>query len=805
MDKQDAGGRPHLLLRLFGILLGLIGVVLAAGGIYLMFLGGSWYYAIAGLLILLAAMRTFRGAAAGLYLYLAVFLGTVFWAIWEVGPSFWPLVPRLVAPVFLAACALLLLPLVSPLRGRPARGRAFVLAGVAMAAGFATFMGLMFLPHDVIRNDVTITPGAASAATQAMGGDWRSWGRTAEGVRYATADQITPENVAKLEIAWVARTGFIADQSQNLQDQNTPLAVDGTLYQCASGSQVTALDGSTGKIRWQFDPKGASPFWKRCRTLAYFDPGPGDQCGPRVVMTTTDTRLIALKASDGQPCESFGAGGTVDLSAHMGQLVPADPPDADTVVPTIPGFLAQTTGPFIGGGKIILGAWVADNASTGEPSGAVRAFDALSGEQVWAWDLGNPETTNLPPKGETYTRGTPNVWSGIAIDETLGMVYLPLGNATPDYYGGLRRDFDDAYNASLVALRLDDGREIWNFRTMNHDIWDYDLPAQPALADLPDGKGGTVPAVIQSTKRGQIFVLDRRTGVPIKPVEEKPVPQGDGAVEGEYYAATQPYSTAMAAIGGAPLTEARMWGATPIDQMMCRILFKRANYQGDFTPQSTRDTIIYPGNNGGMNWGSVSLDEGRSLMVVADMRMPVMTRLIARDQFRKEYPGFQGDAHGELSAQFGLPYAHHIENFMSPLGIPCLEPPWGTISAVDVASGRLVWQQPAGTGKDVTLAALGLQNPLPFYVGMPALGGAFTTSTGLAFHSGTQDYYLRAYDTETGKILWKGRLPSGSQSTPMTYLGKDGRQYIALTAGGARYNPNDWADYIIAFALPRQD
>lgn len=803
MTSLHADERPHILLRLFAILLGVVGAILAVGGVYLIFLGGSWYYGIVGLLMLLSALRTFRGEASGLYLYLVAFLGTLAWALWEVGFHFWPLVPRLVAPIFLAACALLLLPLVSPGRGRPQSGRPFVLGGAAMALGFVGFLALMFMPHDVIRNDVPITPGSVSKVTQAAGDDWLSWGKTVEGTRYSTADQITPENVSKLEIAWVARTGFIADQAKGYQDQNTPLYVGDTLYQCASGGQVTALDGTSGEIKWQFDPKGASPYWKRCRTLGYFDPGPQDSCGPRIVLTTTDTRMIALKTSDGKPCETFGTQGVVDLAVGMTQMVPGDPLDKDKLVPALPGYLAQTTGPFIGRGRIVLGAWVADNVSMGEPSGAIRAFDALTGTQVWAWDLGNPAITNLPPPGGSYTQGTPNVWSGIAIDEELGLVYLPHGNATPDFYGGQRRPFDDEYNAALVALRLEDGREVWKFRTMNHDIWDYDLPSQPALVDLPDGKGATVPAVIQTTKRGQIFVLDRRTGVPIKAVEEKPVLQGDGTAEGEYYAKTQPYSTEMAVIGGDTLSEKRMWGATPIDQMLCRILFKRSLYEGDFTPQSTQDMINYPGNNGGMNWGSATFDQGRNIMVVADMRMPVVATLIAREEFRKENPGFASDPHGALSPQFGLPYAQNVVNFMSPAGIPCLEPPWGTVSGVDVASGKLVWQQPAGTGRDVTFPGLGLQNPLAFYVGMPALGGAITTASGLAFHSGTQDYYLRAYDTETGEVLWKGRLPSGSQATPMTYIGKDGRQYITLTAGGARYNPNDWADYIIAFALPK--
>ena len=554
----------------------------------------------------MAAVWTFLGRASGLYLYLAVFLGTVVWALWEVGIDFWPLVPRLVAPVFLAACALWLLRL-----AKPGTRRISVVGGSAMATCFAGFLALMFLPHDVIRNDVAVTPGQVSQATKAAGNDWLSWGKTTEGARFSTIDQITPEKVGQLEVAWVARSGFIADQSKQYQDQNTPLAVDGTLYQCAAGGQVTAIDGATGEINWQFDPKGVSRYWKRCRTLGYFDPGPQDQCGPRIVLTTTDMRLISLQASNGEPCATFGTRGVVDLAAGMGQLVPGDKLDETKVVQPQSGFLAQTTGPFVGGGKIVLGSWVADNISLGEPSGAIRAFDALTGTQVWAWDLGNPAITNHPPEGETYTRGTPNVWSGIAIDEDLGMVYLPLGNATPDYYGGARRDFDDEYNAALVALRLDDGREVWHFRTQNHDIWDYDLPAQPALADLPDGKGGTVPAVIQITKRGEIFVLDRRTGQPVRKVEEKPVPQGDGSIKGEYYAPTQPYSTGMTTIGVGSLDETLMWGATPIDQMMCRILFKSHDYQGDFTPQSLGGSVISPGAGGGMNWGSVSFDQTR--------------------------------------------------------------------------------------------------------------------------------------------------------------------------------------------------
>jgi len=801
-EKRDV----HIALKIFGGLLIVIGLPLAIGGAYLLTLGGSWYYLVAGLGLAVSGLYVFRGLMTGVWIYLAVLLLTLLWAVVEVGLAFWPLVPRLVAPLFLGGVALLLTPLFAPSARRPARTRAFTVAGAALMIGFVGYLALMLQPHGAISNVIQFAPGQVTATTTAAGNNWYSYGRTGEGTRYAPFNQINLENVSELEVAWTARTGFIADQSRHLQDQNTPLYVDGTLYQCASGSQVTALDGVTGTIRWQFDPQAAenSPFWKRCRTLGYFDPGPQDSCGPRIVLTTVDGRMIALRASDGQMCETFGEAGTVDLSVGMGQMVPGDPPNAGNIVAPLPGFLVQTTGPFVAGDRIVLGAWVADNVSVGEPSGAVRAFDALTGRQVWAWDLGNPATTNLPPEGETYTLGTPNVWSAMAFDLDLNMIYLPLGNATPDYYGGQRREFDDAYNSSVVALNLDTGREVWHFNTVHHDIWDYDIPSQPNLAEIPDGVGGTIPVVIQTTKRGQVFVLDRRTGVPVRTVEERAVPRGDGTVQAEYYSATQPYSTDMASISAQPLSERQMWGATPLDQMMCRILFRHYRYEGDFTAQSVHTTIVYPGNNGGINWGSASVDQMRNIMVTADMRMPVISRLIPRDEFRRDNPNYQGDPHGEVSPQFGLPFANDVRNFMSPIGIPCLEPPWGSVTAVDLNSGQMVWQQPAGTSQDVTLPSLGLQTGIPFYVGMPALGGPITTGGGLTFHGGTQDYYLRAYNTETGELVWRGRLPTGAQSTPMTYIGADGRQYIVVSAGGARYNPNDWGDYIVAFALPRE-
>lgn len=802
---RDGTERTHWGLKLLAFLLVIVSLSMMLGGGYLIILGGSWYYGLTGLGLLVSAIFMFRGEMHGIWLYLLIFAGTVIWALFEAGFDFWAIEARIVAPLFLASVALLLVGKVSTAKGRPARTGAYKIAGFFMLACFAAFIVAMFYPHGVVSNPIALTAGKPSEQTVLSGANWASYGRTGAGTRFSTADQINPANVGQLEQAWVVRSGDIADGSQGKEDQNTPLYVDGTVFHCSPMNKITAIEGGTGKVVWRFDPKAQFAYWKRCRSLGYYNPAgqaaiahttlvahgapvvPQDDCGPRIIVATLDAKMISVSAATGKVCTSFGENGMVDLNVGMGD--------------TPPGFYVPTTGPVVAGDKILVGGWIGDNFSVGEPSGVVRAFDARTGQLAWAWDLGNPGNTGLPPEGQSYTRGTPNVWSAIAFDTKLGLAYLPLGNATPDYYGGQRRKFDDEYNSSVVAVDLATGKERWHFRTINHDIWDYDVPSQPALVEFPDGKGGTNPGLIQTTKRGQIFVLDRRNGRPLVEVKQKPVPKGDGTSVGEYYASTQPYSTGIASIGDKPLTEARMWGMTPIDQMICRIQFRQHNYKGDFTPISTQKTLFYPGNNGGPNWGSTAVDESRNIMVVADMRMPVSTWLVPRKDILPP-DKFQPDPHGQLSPQFGLPFGHMIVNFFSPLGVPCLQPPMGTISAIDLGSRKLLWQRPAGTMKDVAFGSL--QPRLPLYVGMPALGGAITTQSGLTFHSGTQDYYLRAYDTQTGKILWEGRLPSGSQSTPMTYFDKaSGRQFVVVTAGGARYNNNDRGDWIIAYALPK--
>lgn len=802
MSKQaqsNSGG--SWLLVVFGVFLVIVGLPLVYGGVQLVFANGSWYYALAGIGLILAGILYSLRNKAGFWLYALIYLATIIWALWEAGLAFWPLIPRLVAPTVLITLALLLLPAFTD-SGRK-RGP-FALAGLfAVALVVTGYYALQ--PHEVTRNAFAGTSSTSPAAAEA-GTDWRSYGRTPAGTRYAPIDQINKDNVKGLEVAWTYQTGDAPQGSA--ADQSTPIFVDGTLYACSPSNIVHALDPDTGEVKWKFDPKGELVDRLRCRGVSYYEPSqapaastPADDtassdtapagdaasttannaCAARIVLTTVDTRLIELDAKTGKPCADFGNNGVVDLKQGMGDVEP--------------NFYYQTSAPTVMRDLIMVGGWVWDNQQTDEPSGAVRAFNAMTGELVWAWDVGNPNITQLPPEGESYTRGTPNVWSTPAYDDKLGLVYLPTGNATPDFWGGDRTQAAEDYSSSVVALDIATGRERWKFQTVHHDIWDLDVASQPALYDVPDGKGDAIPALIQVTKRGQIFMLDRRDGTPITEVEERPVPQG--ALEGDWTAETQPYSVGMPQIGVEPFTEARMWGATPLDQLYCRLAFKKMRYDGEFTPPRTDYSLIYPGYLGGMNWGSASVDEGNGLLIVNDIRLAYTVKLLAREEADQRDPG---NTHGGFAPQRGTPYGKLGVIFMSPLDVPCQQPPYGTISAIDLASRQLVWQIPAGTLEET--GPLGWKTRLPIPIGMPSLGGPMTTAGGLVFYAGTQDYYLRAMDVTTGEELWKGPLPVGAQATPMTYTSPEtGRQYVVISAGGASQSP-DRGDYIIAYALP---
>lgn len=777
--------RPPWYVTLFGIVLALIGLALAAGGARLVSLGGSWYYLIAGLGMLASGILLIRRRSSGAWLYTIVFVATVIWSLWEVGTDFWQLVPRLIGPIVLALITLLIWPALhnDGTRSR-VRRNAYPLAGVALLALIGFGVG-MFRPQGVIRTEARAQP-AAETTPQPVA-DWQYYGRTPSGTRYAPLTQIEPQNVDKLEVAWTFRTGDVA--SSGAENQNTPIQIGDTLYVCTPHNKVFALDADTGKERWRFDPEASSPVWQRCRGVGYYEtaaaPAAGDAqpaaCRKRIILSTIDSRLIALDADTGKPCEDFGSHGSVDLKQGMGEIKP--------------GYYFQTSAPTVVRNMIVIGGWVFDNRAIDEPSGAVRAFNADTGELTWAWDMADPSITGLPPEGKTYTRGTPNVWSTPAFDDQLGLLYLPTGNSPPDFWGAHRSKAAEKYASSVVALDIATGRERWVFQTVHHDLWDYDVASQPALYDIPDGKGGMQHALIQVTKHGQIFLLDRATGKPLAEVKELPVPQG--AQQGDWTSPTQPYSVGMPAIGTQPLSEAKMWGGTFFDQLWCRIEFKKMRYEGEFTPPSTHRSLQYPGYYGGMNWGSASVDESRGYLIVNDIRMPQWIQLIPRADADKE--GAAG-VHDGFAPQTGTPYGVSKNGFMSPLGVPCHAPPYGTLSAIDLKSRQLMWQVPMSTLQDT--GPLGMKTGLQIPIGMPTLGGPLTTASGLVFYAGTQDYYLRAMDTTSGKELWKARLPVGAQATPMSFVSpKSGRQFVVLSVGGARQSP-DRGDYVIAYALP---
>lgn len=787
-SKSGPGARPSVLVILLGGLLAVTGLLLLLGGGYLVVLGGSAYYALAGIAMLVSGILVGRGRAAGAVIFAVVFLGTVAWAIWEVGLQFWPLVPRIAPMLVMAFVMFLLLP---RLTGGRSRGSAFVGAGVT---ALCLVWGLVaaFLPQGVIRpaaavNGINVASSVANAEQ-----DWTYFGRTPAGTRFAPFEQITPDNVSRLEVAFTVRTGDVTEPG--IESQNTPLQVGDKLFTCTPRNQVLALDADTGSEIWRFNPKVKVAGYSRCRGVGYHDASassssPGTamdssdhSCVQRIILTTVNAQMFALDAATGEPCESFGENGMVDLRKQIGGGNPA--------------FYFQTSAPTVARNMVIVGSFVMDGRAETMQGGVIRAFDVITGDILWAFDPGNPRADKLPPPGQSFVQSTANMWSTPAFDDELGMIYLPMGGASDDFWGANRSEETKRYTTTILALDIATGRERWHFQTVHYDKWDYDNASQPALIDVPDGKGGTVPAVLQPTKTGQLFLLDRRTGIPIANVEERPVPQS--GQEGDWTAPTQPVSVGMPQIGTEPLTEASMWGGTFFDQLYCRIRFRQARYQGPYTPITTQPTIIYPGYYGGMNWGGVSVDEDKGILVVNDIRMPQVVSLVPQDQVPA---GAGADAHSlGLYPQKGGPYATRHETLMSFLGVPCNAPPWGTLTGVDLQSRKILWQRPAGTVKDSVLP-IGMKFHLPIPLGMPTLGGPISTASGLTFYTGTQDYYLRALDTKTGEELWKARLPVGTQSTPMTYVSpKTGRQYVIVTAGGARLSP-DHGDYVIAYAL----
>jgi len=777
-----------MLLTLTAVLFTIIGLVLTGGGGWLLSLGGSPYYLVTGLAFLVTAALLFRRSAAALWLYALIVLGSLGWAIFEVGFDWWQLGPR--GGVIVLLGLWLMLPAIrrplgfaSP-TGTPYPASAMPLAVAVLVAIVVAGYSMTQDPHDLAGS----LPKEIANATPALGGnvpagEWHQYGRTQYGQRYSPLDQINADNVSTLKVAWQYQTGDVKlpDDVGETTYQVTPLKVGDTLYMCTPHNWAIALEAASGKEKWKYDSNsGMNPDRQHqtCRGVTYYaDPAAtaGTACATRVYLPTSDARLIALDAETGDVCTSFAENGVLHLEKGM----PYNPA----------GYYYSTSPPVITDGKIIIGGAVNDNYSTKEQSGVIRAFDVNSGALVWNWDSGNPDVTTPLPEGQVYTVNSPNSWSVFSYDEALGLVYVPLGNQVPDQLGMGRSENVEKFSSSIVALDIKTGALRWVRQTVHHDLWDMDVPAQPALIDITRD-GTSVPALVGATKQGDIYVLDRRTGEPIIPVKEVPAPTG--AIPEDFSAPTQPVSDLT--FMPDPLTEKNMWGITMFDQMMCRIDFLSMKYEGRYTPPSLQGTIVYPGNFGTFNWGSVAVDPERQVMFGMPTYLAFTSRLVPRDQVPPKGQDEKGSEQG-LNRNDGAPYGVYMGPFLGPLGIPCQAPPWGYVAGANLATGEIAWKHKNGTVMDMTPL------PLPFKVGVPGIGGPMMTKGGVAFLGAAVDDYLRAYDVTTGRQLWEARLPAGGQATPMTYTVGD-KQYVLIVAGGHGSVGTKPGDYVIAYTLP---
>ncbi|MDY0956199.1 membrane-bound PQQ-dependent dehydrogenase, glucose/quinate/shikimate family [Stenotrophomonas rhizophila] len=829
-DPSSTARRPrHALVTVLSLVLMLLGLVLGGLGAWLASLGGSWYYVLAGVGLLVAGVLLWGNRRAGALWFGAVFVSTLLWTWWESGSDYWRWVPRLGLIVGIGLVLSLLLPTLDrPFSRRLSRSIAGVLALVFVAA-----FALAFVPHGVTAASgsfpeaMTSTGLAPTAdaplqpADKPVDDDWAAYGRNNAATRFSPLQQITPDNVATLEQAWLFRTGDLPQKRWGAE--TTPLKVGDTLYLCTARNQLVALNAADGTERWRFDPKikdKSIPYTAACRGVSYYEvPATAQQaadadvaadlasgqsqvpvltqlprsaCSARIIEGTLDGRLIAVDAATGKPCAGFGNNGQVDITLGMGDS-PA-------------GYVSITSPPAIVQGVIVTGHQVLDGQRRDAPSGVIQAYDAITGKLRWAWDMDQPELTGLPAQGKTYTRGTPNMWTTATGDDQLGLVYLPMGNSAGDYWSGSRTENQNKYATSLVAIDVNTGKPAWHFQAVRKDVWDYDMGSQATLVDYPTA-AGKVPAILLPTKQGDMYVLDRRTGQLLTPAEERKVPTG--GVEPEQRSPTQLFSL-YHTLRKPDLTERDMWGITPIDQLVCRIQFRKASYEGFYTPPTAdRHSIEYPGYNGGSDWGSVSVDPRRGVIVANYNDMPNYNLLVPRataDKLgwvpREDVRADKGGAEGAGDPQTGTPYAIDVNaGWRLPFTkLLCKQPPYGGIRAVDMRTGKTLWDRPFGSARGN--GPFGIRSGLPIEIGTPNNGGSVVTASGLIFIAAATDDLLRAIDLKTGKELWHAKLPAGGQANPMIYA-FGGRQYVVIMAGGHHFMETPAGDYVIAYALPK--
>ena len=783
-----------------------LGIALVWIGGQIALSGGGIYYLAAGLILVAVAvflaLNWLRAGLIGSGLLLAM---TLIWSLVEIGGNGWlvswpfDLAGRIAVPGLLFG--LLLITVLFATR-RPAAPDWFrPLGGVGVVAGIAVAAALVgwAWERDTTPAGTDVIPDAFAGHNSES--EWTAYGGSPLGAAYSPATQINRANIGSVEEVWRMQTGDLAPNDRvSYAAQNTPIYVDGRLFTCTPSNIVLALDPASGETLWRYDPETdpgdmESLFSAACRAVAYHaQDGAAGACAAQIYVTTVDSRLIALDAETGTICPDFGAQGTVDLAIGLGMQ--------ET------GLASSTSGPAVIGDLVVIGQQVSDNQRRDAPSGVVRAYDAVSGDLIWAWDALRQglSTTPLEPD-EIYPRGTPNVWNIISGDPEAGLIYIGTGNSANDHWGGTRTEEEDRFTAAVVAIDMATGETVWDFATIIHDLWDYDLGAQPAVMDLTV-EGETRRVVVQGTKQGSIHVLDAATGEHLQPVAMQPAPQG--ALPGDWVAEAQPladvYPNFAGYIGPEPevLNHTQTWGVAMVDAALCRRDFMRMDYQGIYTPPSENPhgMLLHPGTVGGINWGGVGLDLGRQIMISNHSRLPNVVTMHPRDQVDDMPVGLGGARPDqEIAPHWLSPWGVTRPMWLSVLDAPCIAPPWGFVAATDLASGALLWSHPLGTGFDA--GPLGLPTFLRIPLGTINLGGPLVTGSGVTFIAAAQDNYLRAFETETGRLIWSSRLPAGGQASPMTYV-HEGRQYVVMVAAGHSQLETTAGDYIVAFSHPVQ-
>jgi quinoprotein glucose dehydrogenase len=647
---------------------------------------------------------------------------------------------------------------------------------------------------------LVVIAGIALLAQRSKSVDWPANGRDLQGTRYLPAAQITRQNVSRLVPAWTYRTGENAPAFATKKPaalEATPIVVDGAMYVGTPLGRVIALDPTTGAERWVFDPKIArdvtyGDFASRGVSTWLDERAHVDAaCRRRIFVATAQSQLFALDARNGQPCAGFGRDGFVDLTAGL------------RIAPFERQAYSVTSPPIVVNGIVITGSSVADNTVPDTASGEVRGYDGRTGALVWTWDP-IPQDAGDPAYREwrgamAHRSGAANAWSVLAADPERNLVFVPTSSAAPDYYGVLRLG-DNRYANSIVALHAATGKLAWAFQTVHHDLWDYDNASPPALVTITH-RGTRVPAVLQATKTGMLFVLNRESGRPIFPVEERPVPPS--AIPGEEAARTQPFTAVTPPLSPQRFTIDQIWAMSDRDRTACRAAIEGLRNEGIFTPPDLKGTLVLPSNVGGAHWGGVAVDPVREIAVIPVNRVAAVVQLIAREGFDLERTrrGEQrlGDDY-EYNMMRGTPYVMRRRLLLAPSRLPCTPPPFGALVAVDLKTGTRLWEVPLGSMTDLIDAGLASNARADW--GSPNLGGPIATAGGVVFIGAALDRSLHAYDIENGRELWKGRLPASGKATPVSYQTASGEQFVAIAAGGG----GAWGvgDHIVAFHLRQQ-